>query len=164
MVVRDLLTVQKAAPVIASSHIVTHALRLKTANHASIAFGGGSAWVLSPTGTQATSPCGKLLRVNASSVTVTGSVPIRLCPAAVAYGDGGMYVAADGPSLWALSSAPPDTPASGLVAEINPANGAMTRRVSLPAPGYQTPDTIGVYQRHAWVINDFLGTLTRIAP
>jgi outer membrane protein assembly factor BamB len=344
LVVRDLLTVQKAAPVIAGSHIVTRALRLKTANHASIAFGGGSAWVLSPTGAQATSPCGKLLRVNASSVTVTGSVPIRLCPAAVAYGDGAVwvlsfqigvrgfqltrinpgtlaltsvttidagahritpagdtgakymfvaaangkvfvvvqdrsggaqltvldaasghpwhqavipagdgpvtalgsngsavwagtangwvfaldpvtgtvraarqagtrvvsmsvsatavwvsvnlpvparaaypglailrldpvtgkltkdtglpmaYVAAEGPSLWALSSAPPDTSASGLVAEINPANGAITRRASLPAPGYQMPDTIGVYQRHAWVINDFLGTLTRIAP
>jgi hypothetical protein len=74
------------------------------------------------------------------------------------------YVAAEGPGLWALSSAPPDTPASGLAAEINPANGAMTRRVSLPAPGYQTPDTVGAYQRHAWVINDFLGTLIRIAP
>src|SRR5262249_37813679 len=92
LVVRDLLTVQMAAPVIARSHILTRALRLKTANHASIAFGGGSAWVLSPTGTQATSPCGKLLQVNASSVTVTDSVPIRLCPAAVAYGDGAVWV------------------------------------------------------------------------
>jgi len=344
LAVRDLLSVQNAAPVIASSHLVTRTMHATTANHASIVFGNGSAWVLSPTGTRATPPCGRLLRVNASSVTVTGSVPIRLCPAAVAYGDGAVwvlsfqigvhgfqltrvdpgtlmvtsvttidagahgitpagdtgakymfvaaangkvfvtvqdqsggaqltvldaasgrprhravipagdgpvtalgangiavwagtangwvlafdpatgtiraarqagtrvvsmsvsaaavwvsvnlpvparaaypglailrldpgtgkltedtglpmaYVAAGGPSVWALSSATPYMSASGLVAEINPATGAIIRRADLPAPGYQAPGTIGVYRRHAWVINDFLGTLTRIAP
>jgi hypothetical protein len=340
--VRDLPTLQKQTASVSRSRIVTRSLSIKTANYASIAFGAGSTWVLAPVGGQVTSPCGKLARVNAANAAVTGSVPIRLCPAAVAYGDGSVwvlsfqigvrgfqlarinpttlaitagttidggpggitpqgdtgakyvfvtvagrhvfaalqdqtgaeqvvivdastgqpvhttrlslsygpltgldanhsavwagtvngwvlaldpatgavrsarqlgtrvaslsasdaaiwvtvnlptpprasypgldvlrldprtgsladdtglamtFVATDGTSVWALGSAPPYASEAGLVTQVNPATGSMIKRAELPAPGYQAPDTVGVHYGSAWVINDFLGTLTRI--
>jgi hypothetical protein len=340
--VRNLLALQKQKPMISRSDIVTRRLRIKSANYASIAFGGGSTWVLAPVGGQVSSPCGKLVRVNPATVAVTGSVRIRLCPAAVAYGDGSVwvlsfqigvrgfqlarinpatlsitavttidggpegitpqgdtgakyvfvtvagryvfgafqdqtgaervvivdaltgrpvrtirlslrygpvtgldanhsavwagtvngwvlaldpstgavrsarqlgtrvaslsasdtaiwvtvnlptppgasypgldvlrldprtgslagdtglpmtFVATDGTSVWALGSAPPYASDAGLASEINPASGSMIEHAQLPAPLAQAPDTVGVHNGSAWVINDFLGTLTRI--
>jgi hypothetical protein len=74
------------------------------------------------------------------------------------------FVAADGSDVWALGSAPPYASGAGLVAQINPVTGAILRKANLPAPRAQAPDTIGVYQGTVWVLNDFLGTITRIAP
>lgn len=341
MMVRDLRAAQETARLVPSGRVATRALRLKTANYASLAFGAGSAWVLSPVGDQSGSPCGRLVRVSATTLNITGSVPFPLCPSAVAYGDGAVwvlsfqigvpgfqvarvdpttlgvtfavtidqditpagdtgakymflaiagrkvfaavqdrlggaritaldaatgkpaqatalvsrygpltalagggkaiwagtfngwvlridprtnalraaqhlgtrvaglsasptgiwvsvnlpvpppatypgldilrlspvtgaltedtglpmtFVAASGPGVWALSSVPPDTSDAGLVAQIDPANGTMIQNAHLTAPTGQTPDTIGVYQGTAWVLNDFLGTITRIAP
>ena len=341
LMVRDLLAIQKTARPVPSARVVTRALRLKTPNHASLAFGAGSAWVLSPVESQSGPPCGKLIRINTATLNLTGSVPFRLCPSAVTYGDGAVwvlsfqigvrgyqvarvdpitlgvtfvttidqsitpagdtgakymflavadgkvfaavqdrlggtqitaldttsgkpvhsaalpstygpltalaandkvvwagtfngwvlridpltdsiraarhlgtrvaslsasptgiwvsvnlpvpsraaypgldilrlspltgslkddtglpmtFVAASGPNVWALSSAPPYTSDAGLVAQINPANGALTQKAHLTAPIIQAPDTIGVYQRTVWILNDFLGTITRIAP
>src|SRR5262249_10668012 len=92
LMVRDLLAIQKTAPRVPNARVVTRALRLKTPNHASLAFGAGSAWVLSPAGSQSGSPCGKLIRVNTATLNPTGSVPFRLCPSAVTYGDGAVWV------------------------------------------------------------------------
>jgi hypothetical protein len=74
------------------------------------------------------------------------------------------FVAAGGSDVWALGSAPPDASDAGLVMQINPATGAITQKARLPAPRAQAPDTVGVYQGTVWVLNDFLGTVTRIAP
>jgi hypothetical protein len=341
LTVRDLLAIQKTAASVPSARVVTRALQLKTPNYASLAFGAGSAWVLSPVGSQSGSPCGKLIRVNTATLNLTGSVPFRLCPSAVTFGDGAVwvlsfqigvrgyqvarvdpvtlgvtfvttidqsitpagdtgakymfltvaggkvfaavqgrlggaqitavdatsgkpmhsaalpsaygpltalaandkavwagtfngwvfridpltdsirvarhlgtrvaslstsstgiwvsvnlpvpsratypgldilrlnpltgslkedtgipmtFVAAGGPDVWALSSAPPYMSDAGLVAKINPANGAITQKAHLIAPTTQAPDTIGVYKGTVWVLNDFLGTITRIAP
>jgi outer membrane protein assembly factor BamB len=341
LMVRDLLAAQKAATPVPRARVVTRALQVKTPNYASLAFGAGSAWVLSPAGSQTGSSCGKLVRVNTATLNATGSIPFRLCPSAVAYGDGAVwvlsfqigargyqvarvdpatlgvafvttvdesitpagdtgakymfltvadgkvfaavqsrlggaqitaldatsgkpvysatlpssygpltalaandkgvwagtfdgwvlrldphtdsirtaqhlgtrvaslsasstgiwvsvnlpvpsraiypgldilrlspstgslkddtglpmtFVAANGSDVWALSSAPPYTSDAGLVAQINPANGAITKKAHLTAPTAQAPDTIGVYQGTVWVLNDFLDTITRIAP
>jgi hypothetical protein len=343
LAVRDLPLAEKAAPALSGTHLLSRTMPLKTSNYASIAFGAHSVWLLAPLGAQTGSPCGKLVRVNATSAEVTGSVPIRLCPAAVAYGDGSVwvlsfqigvrglqltqvnpatfaiisentiaggrhgitpagdtgakymfvaatngriflavqdhgggeimvvnassrrvtrmvtipagdgpitamgsnssylwagtangwilaldpatgivhiakhlgtyvvsvsasavsvwisvnlpvpshasypgldilrldpstgaleedtglpmtFVATDGSSVWALGSAPPYASEAGLVVQIDPANGAILHRVHIPAPGYNVPDTIGVYMDHAWVVNDFLGVLTRVSP
>ena len=76
-----------------------------------------------------------------------------------------VFVATDGTSVWALSSAPPFPSDSGLVAQINPATGEIMKRAELPTVlGSQPPDTIGVYTGSAWVINYFLRTLTKISP
>ena len=341
LMVRDLLAVQKSARPVPGARVVTRALRLKTPNYASIAFGAGSAWVLSPVGDQSGPPCGRLVRVSAATLNLTGSVPFRLCPSAVTYGAGSVwvlsfqigvpgfqiarvnpatlgvtfatmvdrsltpagdtgakymfltvadgrvfaavpdrlggarisalnaangklvhsaalpprygpltalaagdkavwagtsngwvlgidpltnsvqaaqhlgdriaslsasrtgiwvavnlpvprhatypgldilrlspvtgslqkdtgipmtFVAASGPEVWALSSAPPYTSDAGLVAQINPANGTIIQNTHLTAPTGQAPDTIGVYRGTTWILNDFLGTITRIGP
>ncbi len=76
-----------------------------------------------------------------------------------------IFVATDGSSVWALSSAPPFSSDSGLVAQVNPATGVIVKRAELPTMlGSQPPYTIGVYRGSAWVINDFLRTLTKISP
>jgi hypothetical protein len=340
LMVRDLLAMQKTARSVPGARVVTRALRLKAPNHAALAFGAGSAWVLSPVGSQSGPVCGKLIRVSTHTLKRTGSVPFRLCPSAVAFGDGAVwvlsfqigdrgyqvaridpvtlgvtfvtidesiipagdtgakymfltvadgkvfaavqgrlggaqitaldttsgtlvysaalpaaygpltaltanrdavwagtangwvlridpltdsvsaarrlgtrvvslsassasiwvsvslpvpshatypgldilrlspltgsvkddtglpmtFVAAGGSGVWALGSAPPYTSDAGLVAEIDPATGAIVRKASLPAPRAQAPDTIGVYEGTAWFVNDFLGTITRIDP
>jgi hypothetical protein len=341
LMVRDLLAMQKTARPVPGARVVTRALQLKTPNYAALAFGAGSAWVLSPAGSRSGPVCGKLIRVSIRTLNVTGSVPFRLCPSAVAFGDGAAwvlscrigvrgyqvaridpitlgvtfvttigrsvtpagdtgakymfltvaggkvfaavqgrlggaritaldttsgkpvysavlsaaygpltaltansktvwagtfngwvlridpltdsvsaarhlgtrvaslsasstsiwaavnlpvpsratypgldvlrlsprtgsvkddtglpmtFVAAGGSGVWALSSAPPYTSAAGLVAQINPVTGAIVRKAHLPAPRAQAPDTVGVYQGTVWVLNDFLGTITRIAP
>jgi hypothetical protein len=342
LMVRDLPAIQKTARPVPSARVVSRALQLKTPNYAALAFGAGSAWVLSPAGSQSGPVCGKLIRVNTRTLNVAGSVPFRLCPSAVAFGDGAVwvlsfrigvrgyqvaridpstlgvtfattidrsitpagdtgakymfltvasgrvfaavqgrlggaqvtaldttsgkpvysaalpatygpltaltanheavwagtfngwvlridpltgsisaarhlgirvsslsvsttsiwvsvnlpvparatypgldilrlnhhltgslkqdtglpmtFVAADGSDVWALGSAAPYASGAGLVAQINPATGAILRKANLPAPRAQAPDTIGVYQGTVWVLNDFLGTITRIAP
>jgi hypothetical protein len=341
LIVHDLVAVQKAAQLVPSTRVATRALRLKSPNYASITFGAGSAWVLSPVGNQSGSPCGKLVRINATTLNLTGSVPFRLCPSAVTYGAGSVwvlafqigvpgfqiarvnpatlgvtfattidrsitpagdtgakymfltvadsrvfaavqdrlggahitavnaangkpahsitlppsygplttlaanaktvwagtsngwvlridpltnsihaaqhlgnriaslsasrtgiwvavnlpvpphatypgldilrlspvtgslkkdtgipmtFVAASGDDVWALSSAPPYTSDAGLVAQINPVNGTIIQNTHLTAPTGQAPDTIAVHQGTIWILNDFLGTLTRIGP
>jgi len=54
--------------------------------------------------------------------------------------------------------------AAVLVAQINPANGTIIQNTHLTAPTGQAPDTIGVHQGTTWILNDFLGTITRIGP
>ncbi|MHB1712519.1 MAG: hypothetical protein ACYCV7_14165, partial [Acidimicrobiales bacterium] len=92
LVVKDLPAIQKNATTIASSKIMSLQLPVVSANYSSIAFGDGSAWVLEHTGGSAPAPCGKLIAVNVSSGTVSGSVPISPCPDAVAYGAGSVWV------------------------------------------------------------------------
>jgi len=95
LVVKDLLEIQKNTATIAKSKITSLRLAVTSANNSSIAFGDGRVWVLDNTGGNAPAPCGKLVAVNAATVAVSGSVPISLCPQAVAYGAG---------SVWVLSS------------------------------------------------------------
>jgi hypothetical protein len=71
------------------------------------------------------------------------------------------YVATDGSRVWALGSGPPRQAAAGLVAELNPETGTIIHRARLPAPGDDVPSVIGVSAGRAWVLNGFLGTLTR---
>jgi hypothetical protein len=93
LVVKDLLDVQTNAATIPNANITSLSLPITSANNASIAFGDGDAWVLENTGGSPW-PCGQLVAVNAASVTVSGSVPISLCPEAVAYGAGSVWVLA----------------------------------------------------------------------
>jgi ABC-type Co2+ transport system permease subunit len=95
LVVKDLLEVQKNAATIAKSKITSLQLPVTSVNNSSIAFGDGRVWVLDDAGGSAPAPCGTLVAVNVASVKVSGSVPISLCPQAVAYGAG---------SVWVLSS------------------------------------------------------------
>jgi hypothetical protein len=95
LVVKDLLEVQQNTANIAKSKITSLQLPATSANNSSIAFGDGRVWVLDDTGGNAPSSCGTLVAVNAVTVAVSGSVPISLCPQAVAYGAG---------SVWVLSS------------------------------------------------------------
>lgn len=73
------------------------------ANDSAIAFGAGSVWVLQstkalggtaqPLGHRApSSDCGALVRLDPSTATTTGTVPLATCPAAVAFGDGSVWV------------------------------------------------------------------------
>jgi len=344
LVVKDLPAIQKNTPMITSSRTTTLRLPVVTPNYSSIAFGNGDVWVLEYTGENAPGPCGQLVAVDASSATVSGSVPISLCPVAVAYGagsvwvlsfqigvtgyqlvqvdpstltvlstitlDGGsdgvtpqgdtgakylfvtvdgnnviaaiqgqagnaalievdatsgttirsvsvpsvdgavtglganssavwvgtvngwvlslnpqsgalsngqrlgarvaslsasnagvwvtvnlpvpsnaaypgldtlrldpttgmiendtglpmVFVATDGTSVWVLSSAAPYLSAAGLVGNIDPTTGQLNEQAELPVQSYNTPDTLGVYEGVAWVINDGTGTLTKVSP
>lgn len=344
LVVKDLPAIQKDTTTIASSRITTLHMPVITPNYSSIAFGGGHVWVLEHTGDSAPGPCGQLVEVDAASATVTGSVPISLCPDAVAYGagsvwvlssqigvtgyqlvqvdpsaltvvstitlDGGsdgvtprgdtgakylfvtvdgndviaaiqaqagntqlievdatsgttirsvpvpspdgpvtglgannsavwvgtangwvlsldlqsgalptgrrlgtrvaslsasnsgiwvtvnlpvpsgaaypgldtlrldpttgviendtglpmVFVATDGTSVWELSSAPPYQSADGLVGQVDQTTGQLNEQAELPVRAYNTPDTLGVYDRAAWVIDDGVGTLTKVSP
>ncbi|MFC0082598.1 PQQ-binding-like beta-propeller repeat protein [Aciditerrimonas ferrireducens] len=74
------------------------------------------------------------------------------------------FVATDGTSVWALGSAPPYRSDGGLVAELDLRSGTLRARTQLPAFGYDLPDTLGVSDGAAWVLNDTAGTLTRIRP
>jgi outer membrane protein assembly factor BamB len=101
--------------------------------------------------------------------SVPGLDVLRLDPATGAIGaDTGLpmiFVATDGASVWALSSAPPFPSDAGLVAQVNPATGVIVKRAELPTVlGSQPPYTIGVYRGSAWVINYFRRTLTKISP
>jgi hypothetical protein len=72
------------------------------ANRDAIAFGAGSTWVLEsakplggpakPIGSSAASDCGALVRLNSSTMAATGTLPTALCPTAVAFGDGSVWV------------------------------------------------------------------------
>ncbi|MDA8182884.1 MAG: hypothetical protein M0035_00385 [Actinomycetota bacterium] len=343
LVVKDLPAIQKNTPAITSSNITSLQLPALSTNHSSIAFGDGSVWVLEHTGASAPAACGKLVALNAASARIRGSVAIALCPDAVAYGagslwvlsfqigvtgyqlvqvdpstlsvtstltlDGGSggitpqgdtgakylfvtvdgsdvvaaiqgragkselveisaangaiirsvelpaldgpvsalganssavwvgtangwvlsfnpqsgalsggqrlgtrvaslsaaktgvwvtvnlpvpanapypgldtlrldpttgritrdtglpmtFVSTDGTSVWVLGSAPPYRSAAGLLGKVNPTTGAMSTDAELPVESYKTPDTLGVYQGSAWVINDGLGTLTKVS-
>lgn len=103
------------------------------------------------------------------SLSVPGLDVLRLDPTTgVVAEDIGLpmaFVATDGTSVWALSSAPPYSSDAGLVARVNPATGAIIQRAGLPTRlSYESPDTLGVYRGSAWVINEFLRTLTRVTP
>jgi len=76
-----------------------------------------------------------------------------------------IFVATDGTTVWALSSAPPFPSDSGLMAQVNPATGVIVERAELPTLlDSQPPYTIGAYRGSAWVTNSFLRTLTKISP
>jgi len=74
-----------------------------------------------------------------------------------------LFVATDGSSIWALGTSTPYVSYEGLIGEIDPRTGTLLAQAQLPAHGYQVPDTVGVYDGAAWVINDFLGTLTKVS-
>jgi len=95
LVVKDLPVVARRATSIPASNVTSLHLPVASANHASVAFGGGNVWVLEHTATGISAPCGRLVAVRAASAQVVGSVPIDLCPDALAYGAG---------SVWVLSS------------------------------------------------------------
>ena len=95
LVVKDLPVVARRATSIPASNVASLHLPAASANHASIAFGGGNVWVLEHAATATSAPCGRLVAVRATSAQVVGSVPIALCPHALAYGAG---------SVWVLSS------------------------------------------------------------
>jgi hypothetical protein len=73
-----------------------------------------------------------------------------------------LYVATNGSSVWALGTSSPYVSYEGLIGEVDPRSGALLAQAQLPTHGYQVPDTVGVDHGAAWVINDFLGTLTRV--
>jgi len=75
-----------------------------------------------------------------------------------------LYVATDGSSVWALGTSSPYVSDEGLIGEIDPSTGELVAQAQLPTRGYQVPDTVGVDDGAAWVINDFLGTLTKVRP
>lgn len=72
------------------------------ANSDAIAFGAGSTWVLEsskplggpakPIGTPDLSDCGALVQLNSSTMAATGTLPLKLCPEALAFGDGSVWV------------------------------------------------------------------------
>ena len=95
LVVKDLPAVARYASSIPPSDVTSLHLPVASANHASVAFGAGNVWVLEHTATGISAPCGRLVAVRATSAQVVGSVPIDLCPDALAYGAG---------SVWVLSS------------------------------------------------------------
>jgi hypothetical protein len=97
LMVRDLPAAARAAPRIPSSQVTLRSLPVRTPNHAAVAFGAASTWVLAAaTARQASaSYCGRLVRVSWASAAVTASRPTRLCPNAVTYGSN---------SVWVLSS------------------------------------------------------------
>ncbi len=95
LVVKDLPVVARRATSIPASNVASLHLPAASANHASVAFGGGNVWVLEHAATATSAPCGRLVAVRATSAQVVGSVPIALCPHALAYGAG---------SVWVLSS------------------------------------------------------------
>ncbi len=90
LMVRDLPAAAAAPGVRVASHLVQRAIRIRAVNQASIAFGGSSAWVLASS--TATRSCGGLLRVSQAKVAVTASLPMNLCPNAVSYGGGWVWV------------------------------------------------------------------------
>ncbi|MDA8276086.1 MAG: hypothetical protein M0029_12015 [Actinomycetota bacterium] len=95
LVVKDLPVVARRASSIPPSNVTSLHLPLASADHASIAFGAGNVWVLEHTATGVSAPCGRVAAVGAASAQVVASVPIDLCPDALAYGAG---------SVWVLSS------------------------------------------------------------
>ena len=74
-----------------------------------------------------------------------------------------LYVVADGSSVWALGTSTPYVSYEGLIGEIDPRTAELLAQAQLPTNGYQVPDTVGVGDGAAWVINDFLGTLTKVS-
>lgn len=92
LVVKDLPALAKKTSTIPGSKVTSLHLSLISPNYSSIAFGARSVWVLEETGGRPPTACGKLIKVNASSVTISGSVGISLCPTAVAYGAGSVWV------------------------------------------------------------------------
>ena len=72
------------------------------ANHLAIAFGAGSTWVLEsttplggpakPIGSPDRSDCGALVRINSSTMAVTGTLALKRCPLTLTFGDGSIWV------------------------------------------------------------------------
>lgn len=94
-VVKDLPAVARRVSSIPPSDVTSLHLPVASANHASIAFGAGNVWMIEHTDAGTSAPCGRLVAVGIASAQVVGSVPIDLCPDALAYGAG---------SVWVLSS------------------------------------------------------------
>ncbi len=72
------------------------------ANDDAIAFGAGNAWVLEstqplggpakPLGSPDRSDCGALVRINSSTMAATGTLSLKRCPLALAFGDGSVWM------------------------------------------------------------------------
>jgi hypothetical protein len=90
LMVRDLPAAAAAPGVRPTSHLVQRAIRVRVVNQSSVAFGDSSAWLLAAS--TSARACGGLLRVSQAKVAVTASLPVNLCPNAVSYGGGWVWV------------------------------------------------------------------------
>jgi hypothetical protein len=120
LLVRNLPAAAAAAPRIPSSQVSLRRLLVRSPNHASIAFGARSAWVLAAATATRAPYCGRLLRVSEASAAVTASLPARLCPNAVTYGSRSVWVVSSQIGLgYRLAQVNPSTLATTSVTTIS---------------------------------------------
>ncbi|HEY1320366.1 MAG TPA: hypothetical protein VGF32_08970 [Streptosporangiaceae bacterium] len=109
LMVRDLPAAARAPGVRLASQVMQRALPVRAVNQASVAFGHGSAWVLAAK--TAARPCGGVIRVSTAKVAAMASLPVKLCPNAVSYGAGSVWVLSSqaGVAGYHLAQVNPDT-------------------------------------------------------
>lgn len=119
LTVRDLPAAASAPGVRLASQVVQRAVHLKVVNQSSIAFGDSSAWLLASS--TAARSCGGLLRVSQKNAAVTASLPMQLCPNAVSYGGGSVWVVSSHTGLpgYRLAQVNPRTLATSWVTTID---------------------------------------------
>jgi hypothetical protein len=122
---------------------------------ASLAASNSGVWVTAnlPVSANANFPGLDTLRLDPVTGTITKDTGLPM-----------VFVSTDGTSVWVLSSAGPYSSAAGLVANIDPATGVMNEQTELPVDIENPPNTLGVYEGSAWVINDDGGELMRVNP
>jgi YVTN family beta-propeller protein len=90
-------------------------------------------------------PPNSVVRIDASTNRVLGTIPVGVRPGPVAAGGDAIWVAnLDDASL----------------SRIDPASGTVVKNIPLPA----TPDAIAFGARAVWIVNGRLGTLYRVDP
>jgi hypothetical protein len=89
LVVKDLKVVSARAAAIPTSAIRTNNLALSAPTPSSITFGDGSAWAL---GAGTATGCGRVLQINETSDEVTNSLALPLCPEALSFTNGALWV------------------------------------------------------------------------
>jgi hypothetical protein len=122
---------------------------------ASLAASNSGVWVTAnvPVPADASYPGLDTLRLDPATGTITKDTGLPM-----------VFVSTDGTSVWVLSSEAPYGSAAGLVANIDPTTGDMKEQADLPAKNDNFPNTLGVYEGSAWVINVDGGTLTKVSP
>ena len=86
-----------------------------------------------------------VVRIDANTNRVLGSIPVGIRPGPIAAGGGAIWVAnLDDQSL----------------SRVDPESGAVVKNIALPA----TPDAIAFGARAVWIMNGRLGTLYRVDP
>lgn len=126
LTVRDLPAAAAAPHVRLASAVLQRDVRIRAVNQSSIAFGDSSAWVLASS--TATRSCGGLLRVSQAKVAVTASLPTNLCPNAVSYGGGSVWVVSSraGSSGYRLAQVNPHTLSTSWVTTIDGGKHGVT--------------------------------------